>query len=135
MCVLIGLIEGATGILISAEKLYRPAGAPLSMDGHGAKAMDRAEFVERVLSWVSRRYDLKLTEAWINDLIKDQLVPEGIRQANKGLSPTYSNDRLCYRRALQIGGFEGTDLFVGMLYGYNYSCGDIVFRCERLDLP
>jgi hypothetical protein len=72
------------------------------MDGHGAMAMDMAEFVERVLSWGSRRYDLKLTEAWINDLIKDRLIPEGIRQSNDGLSPTYSYDRLSYRRALQI---------------------------------
>jgi hypothetical protein len=126
MVALVGLIEVATRKSKSSVKLYRPAGAPLSMDGSGAKAMDRAEFVERVFSWAARRYGLKLTEAWINDLIKDQLVPEGIRQANYGLSPTYGYDRLSYRRALQIarlrrGGFIRRDAVRIQLFLRGYS--------------
>jgi hypothetical protein len=88
--------------------------------------MEKSEFLERVLSWASRRYGLKLTEAWINDLIKDGLVPEGIRQSNDGLSPTYSYDRLSYRRALQIArlrrdGFIRRDAIRIQLFLHGYS--------------
>jgi hypothetical protein len=64
--------------------------------------MDSVEFIDRVLSRAFRRYGLRLTEGWIDDLIKDQLVPEAIRQGNDVLSAIYSYDHFSYRRALQI---------------------------------
>ncbi len=88
--------------------------------------MDKAEFVGRVLSWARRRYGLELTEAWIDDLIKDRLIPEAIRKGNDGLIPIYSYDCLSYRTALQIArlrrdGFIGRNSIRLQLFVKGYS--------------
>jgi len=66
------------------------------------KTLKKAEFDERIRAWAARRYGLALPEDWIDDLIREGLIPEALRAENDGLAPLYVYDRISYRLALQI---------------------------------
>ena len=65
--------------------------------------LTKAELLERVHRWVDRRgYGFRVSPGWLEDLLKDGLVPAATRGRNSGRSPVYTFDYRAYRVALQI---------------------------------
>ena len=65
--------------------------------------LTKAELLGRVQLWVSRRgYGVEVGPGWLEDLLKDGLIPAGRRGPNRGRSPTYAFDYRAYRLAIQI---------------------------------
>ena len=87
-----------------------PEAAGLSTKIAGRCAMEskrvtltKAELLGRVQLWVSRRdYGVEVGPGWLEDLLKDGLIPAGRRGPNRGRSPTYAFDHRSYRLAIQI---------------------------------
>jgi hypothetical protein len=68
--------------------------------------LTRSEFTRRLFDRARTRYGLELDEGWLQDLIKDGLVPGGAHEGNSGLRPIYTQGYRSYRRALQIARFR-----------------------------
>jgi hypothetical protein len=88
--------------------------------------MTKAEFIQRVRSWAKSRYGLVLKAAWLDDLMKDDLVGTGERQTNHGIRPIYAYGCRSYRRAIQIArlrrdGFVGRDAIRIQLFLRGYA--------------
>jgi hypothetical protein len=68
--------------------------------------LSRKELLSRLNRRSFARYGGGFSEPWLNDLIKDGLLPALIRTENDGRRPTYSANVTHYRRALQLKRFH-----------------------------
>jgi hypothetical protein len=64
--------------------------------------LTKDELVNRVNRRSMKRYGISFEKAFLNDLIKDRLIPKTKRLQNAGKRPVYEYRRDAYRRALQI---------------------------------
>jgi hypothetical protein len=64
--------------------------------------LSKHDLVSRLDRRSRERYGGEFTEAWLNDLIKDGLVPVLERSENRGRRPAFFATWIHYRRALQV---------------------------------
>jgi hypothetical protein len=64
--------------------------------------LSKRDLVSRLDRRSRERYGGQFKEEWLNDLIKDGLVPGLERSENQGRRPNYFGTRFHYRRALQV---------------------------------
>lgn len=88
--------------------------------------MTKFELLERVARRAIDRYGQIFSEALLNDLLKDGLIPVPNRIENKGKAPNYQYNWRAYRRALQIvrlrrDGIVGRDAQRVILFLRDYS--------------
>jgi hypothetical protein len=87
--------------------------------------LSKPELLRRLDARSRSRYGGPLSEALLNDLIKDGLVPALRRSKNEGLKPVYEASARHYRRALQIKrlmsrGVSGRDTLLVQLFLRGY---------------
>ena len=87
--------------------------------------LSESEFLRRVDHRSRSRYDEPFPESLLDDLQKDDLIPELERSGNEGLSPKYFATWRHYRRALQLQrlravGIKGRDALRVQLFVRGY---------------
>jgi hypothetical protein len=87
--------------------------------------LSESEFLRRVDHRSRSRYDEPFPESLLDDLQKDDLIPELERSGNEGLSPKYFATCRHYRRALQVQrlrsvGIKGRDALRVQLFVRGY---------------
>ena len=92
--------------------------------------MTKNELCQRLDTWSRQRYGVPFTKAFLDDLIKDDLIPRSTRRGNKGKSPVHFWGKGAYRRGLQIARMRANGIrrrnsqrvFL-FLNGYSYPVG------------
>jgi hypothetical protein len=89
------------------ESREKVAGCGLSTNGSGWGSCQRSnlnkrELLERLDRRSRQRYGIPFSEAFLNDLIKDELIDRSQRLSNKGRRPVHAWGKDAYRRGLQI---------------------------------
>jgi hypothetical protein len=82
------------------------------LDGMDRKrtGLTKMELLWRLWSAAPEALALVVCETWLNDLLKDGLIPTGVRAGNDGRRPIYLYDAKTYRRARQILRFRHHDV-------------------------
>ena len=81
---------------------FEPGRSGLTKVNSEGLRLSKAELQARLDKRSRARYGGGFEKSWLNDLIKDGLVPALIRTGNDGLRPKYEATASHYRRALQL---------------------------------